>query len=258
MGDGTPAGPPLQRPEPAWEQPPEPQQVRQQQGWVPGEDTQQWQAGVSPGSAGVTQVFPARTGHRGEREQWAPQSEHPGSEHLGQERRDPDAPIYHMRTHPKVLFLPVVLTLALLAGLVVDYLFIPGDWLAGKARLVAAGILLLVGGRYVLFPALSWWCKTYTITSHAIVKKKGILWKSSYTIPIARITKVSTERGILDRIFRCGTLIVSEAAAVPGGQPAKDEKSAGTPLRDIPQVLTVESTLNRLIHDRQTGMQPGS
>jgi len=138
------------------------------------------------------------------------------------------------RTHPKVLILPL-LVLIVAAALVI--------WLAS----VTSGILVILGA-VVAAAAVFWWfvrpfvewaTTSYTFTNRRFIKRGGLIAKEGRTIPLNRISGVDFEMGVIDRIFGCGTLVVSDAST-----------DGRVELSDIPSVeqvqLQVASELHRL------------
>lgn len=148
-----------------------------------------------------------------------------------------DAVLFAGRTHPKILFKPGVIALALIAVIVLNFIYVPGGWLSGGVRYAVLGLAVLALLALTVVPVLQWSRGRYTVTARQLVVSSGILYRKSKTVPISRITSVDFEQGILDRIFGCGSLIVNDA-------------SANQPLRfhDVGSVKTVQDTLNTLIH----------
>ena len=142
------------------------------------------------------------------------------------------------RTHPKVLLLPLlilVLTLGVAAfvqrsgsGGVADALRL-GVWI------VAAVIIVW----WVVRPLVSWATTTYTFTNRRFIKRSGLVAKEGRTIPLNRISGVDFEIGVIDRVFGCGTLVVSDAS-----------EQGRVELEDVPRVeevqLKVADELHRL------------
>lgn len=141
------------------------------------------------------------------------------------------------RTHPKALILPVLGALVVLALAVV--LTRLGDGRTGDPFDLAVWAVAAVALVWVLvLPVLRWWTTTYTFTTRRFIKRSGIIAKHGRTIPINRISGVDFEIGVVDRIFRCGTLIVTDASA-----------EGRVEVHDIPAVervqLAVADTLHR-------------
>ena len=137
------------------------------------------------------------------------------------------------RTHAKALIVPglgvlVALALALfLTGLVDDGAVRIGVWVLFLAVLV----WFLVG------PFLRWATTTYTFTNRRFIKRSGFIAKEGRTIPLNRISGVDFEIGVIDRIFGCGTLVVSDAST-----------DGRVELSDIPDVEKVQLQVSHELH----------
>jgi uncharacterized membrane protein YdbT with pleckstrin-like domain len=140
------------------------------------------------------------------------------------------------RTHPKALVLPaLVLVVALGAA---GWLTTLGSGDAGKvlhwvAWLVAAAVIVW----WVLVPLVAWLTTTYTFTSRRFIKRSGFIAKMGRTIPLNRISGVDFEIGVIDRLFGCGTLVVSDAS-----------EQGRVELHDIPRVEQVQLLVSDELH----------
>lgn len=142
------------------------------------------------------------------------------------------------RTHGKALLVPALLLMlvAAVAGFAASVT--PG---AGRA----AGLLQVVIGvvaaffllRWVVRPVLSWVTTTYTVTNRRLIMRSGILTRRGHDIPMDRISDVAYERDLMDRVFGCGTLVVSVAS------------EQEVVLRDIPRVEQVHLAIQDLLYD---------
>lgn len=145
------------------------------------------------------------------------------------------------RTHVKALFLPVLVLLVTLAAAV--YLSTFGDGTTGTilrwAVWVVAAIVILW---WVVRPFLNWLTTSYTFTNRRFLARSGLVAKEGRTIPLNRISGVDFEIGVVDRIFGCGTLVVSDAS-----------EQGRVELYDIPRVeqvqLKVADELHRLARE---------
>jgi uncharacterized membrane protein YdbT with pleckstrin-like domain len=150
--------------------------------------------------------------------------------------------VVHTRSHPKALLLPVLALVVLLAiGAYVQRL---GDGsAAGALHLVVWVLVGLAFVWWVVRPAIAWATTTYTFTNRRFIKRSGLVSKEGRTIPLNRISGVDFEIGVIDRVFGCGTLIVSDAS-----------ETGIVPLHDIPDVeevqLKVAEELHRLADHR--------
>ncbi len=141
------------------------------------------------------------------------------------------------RTHLKVLLTPFLLGVALMvaAGFVIGW---AGDSGGGTPRLVAIVIVAVLLIWVTVLPFLRWFTWTYTLTNRRLIEQKGILTRSGRIIPLARINDVSYEKGVLDRILGCGTLIIHDAS-----------QQSGLELHDIPHIEDLHRQISRLILD---------
>ena len=140
------------------------------------------------------------------------------------------------RTHPKVLILPLlVLVLSLALGAFVSRLG-DGD-AAGVVHLVVWILVALVVLWWVVRPVVVWATTTYTFTNRRFMKRSGLIAKEGRTIPLNRISGVDFEIGVVDRVFGCGTLVVSDASEL-----------GRVELEDIPRVEQVQLKVAEELH----------
>lgn len=141
------------------------------------------------------------------------------------------------RTHPKALIGPALLAVVLVAcSILVTRTGVTGMALLGWALAAAA----FVG--WVLRPVVAWLTTTYTFTTRRFVKRSGLIAKEGRTIPLNRISGVDFEIGIVDRVFGCGTLIVSDAST-----------DGRVLLDDIPRVEEVQLRVAEQLHELSGG-----
>ena len=115
------------------------------------------------------------------------------------------------RTHVKVLILPAVV-LILVAGLA-GYLYAqPSGDHKNSWRWVIVAITALILLWFCVKPFLDWLVTTYTFTNRRLITRTGILTRRGHDIPMNRISDIEYEKGLVDRIFGCGTLVVSDAS----------------------------------------------
>lgn len=142
----------------------------------------------------------------------------------------------HLRTHPKVLVPPVSILIVLIVAASVISWKSPEDVHGINVALVCWSIALVLSIITVLPSVITWRCTTFTVTSRAVRTRSGLIARNSRDLPINRISEVSTEQGILDRIFGCGTLIIADPATVDGVR-----------FNDIPDVGRIKNMLDDLI-----------
>ena len=115
------------------------------------------------------------------------------------------------RTHVKALILPavVLIVIAALAGYLSS---LPDGDHAGTWRWVLWVITALLLLWFCVKPFLDWLTTTYTFTTRRLITRTGLLTRRGHDIPMNRISDIEYEKGLLDRIFGCGTLIISDAS----------------------------------------------
>lgn len=154
--------------------------------------------------------------------------------------------VLNIRTHWKALAEPVALAIFLLAVLWAAWWFTRdlsfGGWITLVVAVLAAGVACF----FVLIPILRWTTERYTITTRRISHRTGILTKVGRDIPLHRINDIAIEKGVLDRMLGCGTLIVSDAT-----------DKAGMELHDVPGVEAVHVQLQNLLYSRDDGSDDG-
>ena len=80
-------------------------------------------------------------------------------------------------------------------------------------------------------PFLDWLVTPYTFTNRRLITRTGILTRRGHDIPLNRISDISYEKGLIDRLFGCGTLVISDAS-----------EQGRVRLHDIPHVEQAQLT----------------
>lgn len=139
------------------------------------------------------------------------------------------------RTHVKVLIVPFLIGLAimLIGGYFVG---VVGDAGSGTPRLIGLVVLAVLFLWGTVLPFLRWLTWTYTLTNRRLIEQKGILTRKGRIIPLARINDVAYEKGVVDRVLRCGTLIIHDAS-----------QQSGLELHDIPRIEDVHRRISHLV-----------
>ena len=144
------------------------------------------------------------------------------------------------RAHGKALTGPVVVLL-LTTFLATFAAGRAGRELAGPARAAAVAAVALVAAvvvlRRVFVPFLRWLTTTHTVTDRRYVTRSGVLAREGRTVPLDRVTGIDVERSVLDRLFGCGTLVVSD-----GTEEGRFE------LRAVPRVEEVQRCVADEVH----------
>ena len=136
---------------------------------------------------------------------------------------------------------PLLLALVLIAGGIALAAATPNDSTGNGIQWVSVGVLVLIAIPLVLVPFLRWRTTHYVVTSHRVMVRRGILAKSGKDITLSKITDVSFDQSLLDRIINSGSLRIESAGDSP------DEL-----LRNIPHSNHVQQLINRLIDEDDT------
>jgi uncharacterized membrane protein YdbT with pleckstrin-like domain len=142
------------------------------------------------------------------------------------------------RSHVKALIGPVLVGVLLVAAVVVLSRLTDSTVAGAVAGVVAVLVLLW----FVVRPVVAWLTTTYTFTNRRFIKRSGFIAKEGRTIPLNRISGVDFEIGVIDRIFGCGTLVVSDAST-----------AGSVLLRDIPDVEQVQLQVSDELHRLASG-----
>lgn len=158
--------------------------------------------------------------------------------------------VRHLRTHPKVLFMPGMAVLACLAAAVATGIWVPQDFEGLPVQLIALGAIALAFLCLSFAPWVKWFTNTFTLTNQNLIHSEGLIWKRTHTTRLDRVSDVRCDRGLLDRIFGCGTLIITNAGS-GGADPFSGVMQSGGPqmkFHDIPRVEDVTRELKDLTY----------
>lgn len=151
-----------------------------------------------------------------------------------------------LRTHWKALVLPLLL-LAVLIAIVATTAVLTQDADWGTWAVVAVGVVAVVLAVIgTLIPIWRWNSSRYVFTNRRVSYRHGLLTKKGRDIPLYRINDVAIEKGPIDRLLGCGTLVISDAT-----------DKAGMELRDVPAVEDVQVALQNLLFQHDDGSDDG-
>ena len=150
--------------------------------------------------------------------------------HLG----DDETVIADLRAHPKALVVPVVFLFALAAACGVALAMVPAavePWAGWLIAVITAALAIA----FVQRPVLAWATTRYGFTDRRLVVRAGLLRRRRSDLPYSRITDVSYARGLLDRLWGSGTLVVTTASG------------ARLELIGMPQVIALHQAVSQLV-----------
>lgn len=150
--------------------------------------------------------------------------------------------VWESSTHPKVLFVTGVIQLILLPIWAFLIIFIssvakndPSHTFPAGITLLVVALILIVELAVVGIPVLRWWTSRYVITNKVVRSRTGILTRKIDEIHIARVSQISIEAGLIDRVFGCGTLKLYDAS-----------NTLGLTFKDVPKVYDAKRIVDEL------------
>ena len=146
--------------------------------------------------------------------------------------------VLSVRTHPKALIGPGAVLILVVAGVITAAMMQPEASIMIAVAVVAVVALIV----WVVIPFLRWVTSTYTVTNRRLITRHGIITRTGRDIPLFRINDVAYEKGLLDRILGCGTLVISDAT-----------EKAGVILPDVPNVEQVHLQISDLLFANDDG-----
>ncbi|MFD2758612.1 PH domain-containing protein [Gulosibacter faecalis] len=143
--------------------------------------------------------------------------------------------VFHLRTHIKRILGWLLLGLLVIAAAIVGTILMPAD-AQPIGSYIIWGVCVVVLVPVALVPWINWFTTTYTITDRRVITRAGVFNKRGHDIPLRSVSNVAYERSLIDRMFRCGTLVL--------------ETSADNPLYldDIPNIEQVHVRMTELLH----------
>lgn len=143
-----------------------------------------------------------------------------------------------LHPHWLTVVAPTIFGVLLAAACIAIAVITPDDTAGNRIQWIAVIVLVVVAVPAVVVPYLRWRTTHYVITSHRVMVRRGILTKNGKDITLSKITDVSFEQTVLDRMIRSGSLHIESAGDSP------DEN-----LANIPRSNEVQQLINRLIDE---------
>ncbi|MCU1536969.1 MAG: rane-flanked domain [Humibacillus sp.] len=143
-----------------------------------------------------------------------------------------------LHPHWLTVVVPTIFGLLLAAACIAVAVVTPDDETGNRIQWIAVAVFVLVAVPAVVVPYLRWRTTHYVVTSHRVMVRRGILTKNGKDITLSKITDVSFQQTLMDRIIRSGSLHIESAGDSP------DEN-----LANIPRSNEVQQLINRLIDE---------
>ena len=143
-----------------------------------------------------------------------------------------------LHPHWQVVVPATVVGLILTAAAIYIAYITPDDTTGNWIQWIAVAVAVLLGIPLVIVPFLRWRTTRYVITTHRVMLRQGIVNKSGKDITLSKITDVSYDRRMLDRLVGSGTLSIESAGDSPNEL-----------FRAIPHSDRVQQLINHLIDE---------
>jgi len=151
--------------------------------------------------------------------------------------------VFVLQLHPhwKTLLRPFFILIVTLAAALALLILLPAGADPPIVRIIIGAIALLLSIVFFAVPIARWRTTSYELTTRRLRLRSGIVSRSGRDFPLIRISDVSFQHGLIDRILGCGKLIVESAG-----------EHGQLVLNEIPHVQRVQSTLFQLVEDEQS------
>lgn len=150
--------------------------------------------------------------------------------------------VLHLRTHWKALLGPVAVLVVTTGAASFLAAIVPVSGVRVWVRLAILAAALVVVARWTVWPYLNWLTSTYTLTNRRLVIRSGVLSRQGRDMPLARVNDVQFEHNLIERVLRCGTIVVESAG-----------ERGQLVLHDVPDVEFVQHELYRLVEEQDEG-----
>jgi uncharacterized membrane protein YdbT with pleckstrin-like domain len=149
-----------------------------------------------------------------------------------------EAVLIHTRTHWKALIGSITWLVLGIVGVVLLLVLLPAGDIEDVVRWVGVVGIVLAVLWFAASPLIGWLNSSYTITTQRIMERNGLVRQSGRTIPLRRVSGVSYQKDMIDRMLGCGTLLIESSA-----------ETSNVEFHDVPDVDNVQRVITDLITD---------
>jgi len=149
--------------------------------------------------------------------------------------------VLQLHPHWKTLLRPFFILIVTLAAALALLILLPAKADPPVVRIIIGAIALLLSIVFFAVPIARWRTTSYELTTRRLRLRSGIVSRSGRDFPLIRISDVSFQHGLIDRLLGCGQLIVESAG-----------EHGQLVLNEIPHVQRVQSVLFQLVEDEQS------
>jgi uncharacterized membrane protein YdbT with pleckstrin-like domain len=148
--------------------------------------------------------------------------------------------VLRLHQHWKTVLRPFLILAATVIALLALLLLVSAVRDSAPARIALAVVALVVVLTWVARPLLRWRTTSYELTNRRLRLRAGIITRTGRDFPLSKISDVSFQQALLDRLLGCGRLIVES----PG-------ERGQLVLTEIPHVQDVQAALFQLVENEQ-------
>ena len=128
---------------------------------------------------------------------------------------DDEQVVVDVRPHGRVLVGPALVLLVVAPVTVVMAFSVPGGQVGVVLRWLVLGLGALVVVRGAVVPFLVWRSTSYTVTTHRVSVRRGVLHRFGRDVPLGRVNGVTFRSGPWDRPFGSGRIRIDTAGEGP-------------------------------------------
>jgi uncharacterized membrane protein YdbT with pleckstrin-like domain len=121
--------------------------------------------------------------------------------------------VLDLRPHWIALVGPIAVTILVVVGWIVAFVYAPEDGAARTAVIwgsLAAGLLILIW--YPLRAFIAWATSNFAVTSDRIIHREGFLAKHTMEIPLEAINDIRFQQSLFERMVGAGDLVIQSAS----------------------------------------------
>lgn len=121
--------------------------------------------------------------------------------------------VLDLRPHWIALVGPIAVTILVIVGWILAFLYAPEDGSGRTAVIWAAlaiGLLVLIW--YPLRAFIAWATSNFAVTSDRIIHREGFLAKHTMEIPLEAINDIRFQQSLLERMVGAGDLVIQSAS----------------------------------------------
>lgn len=121
--------------------------------------------------------------------------------------------VLDLRPHWVALVGPIAVTILVLVGWILAFLYAPEDG-SGRTAVIwaslAIGLLILIW--YPLRAFVAWVTSNFAVTSDRIIHREGFLAKHTMEIPLEAINDIRFQQSLFERMVGAGDLVIQSAS----------------------------------------------